>query len=237
MQNEGELDHTNLEEDCLEASSLGGGIQNVRENNQENRNIFSVPQSPTMKRKLQKSVDTSQLVTKHLKQASDVLQSLVKKPNSQQNKNVADGPELYAQLLAEKLRQLSPRNRLLLEHKIDNMVFEALIQEMDSETQGRFPRTINTVAVSSPCSSLESYISPGSTYSTHEFSHSPSSYEQSPGTTYTPHLTANHVYIQPSQSQQQNVTVPPTQSGTVLEFCSNSDQFVDGYQTGEKYNK
>ncbi|KAL4119781.1 hypothetical protein QTP88_012553 [Uroleucon formosanum] len=154
MQNEGELYHINLEEDGLEASILGGGIQNIRENTQEKRNIFSVPQSPTMKRKLQKSVDTSQLVTKHLKHASDVLQSLVKKPNSQQNKNVADGPELYEQLLAEKLRQLSPRNRLLLEHKIDNMVFEALIQEMDSETQGRFPRTINTVTVSSPCLSL-----------------------------------------------------------------------------------
>jgi len=222
MQNEGELDHTNLEEDGLEVSSLGGGIQNVREKTQENRTIFSVPQSPTMKRKLQKSVDTSLLVTKHLKQASDVLQSLVKKPNSQQNKSVSDGPELYAQLLAE-----SPRNRLLLEHKIDNMVFEAIIQEMDSETQGRFPITINTVTVSSPCSSLESYISHGSTYSTREFSHSPSSYEQSPGTTYAPHLTANHVYIQPSQSQQQNVTVPLIQSSTVLEFYSNSDQFVN----------
>jgi len=233
MQNEGDLDHINVEEDGLEASSLGdNGIQNVRrENTQENRNMFSVPQSPLMKRK-QRSVDNSQFVSKHLKQASDVLQSLVKKPNSQQNK---DGPDLYAQLLAEKLRQLSPRNRLLLEHKIDNMVFEALIQEMDSKTQGHFPRTINTV--SSPCSSLESYISPGSTYSTHEFSHSPSPYEQSPGTSYTPHLTASHAYIQPSQSQQQNVTAPQTQSGTVLEFYSNSEQFVDGNQTGEKYNK
>ncbi|KAL4104342.1 hypothetical protein QTP88_019643 [Uroleucon formosanum] len=213
MQNEGDLDHINVEEDGLEASSLGdNGIQNVRrENTQENRNMFSVPQSPLMKRK-QRSVDNSQFVSKHLKQASDVLQSLVKKPNSQQNK---DGPDLYAQLLAEKLRQLSPRNRLLLEHKIDNMVFEALIQEMDSKTQGHFPRTINTV--SSPCSSLESYISLRSTYSTHEFSHSPSPYKQYPGTSYTPHLTASHAYIQPSQSQQQNV----------LEFYSNSEQFVD----------
>jgi len=115
------------------------------------------------------------------------------------------------------------------------MVFEALIQEMDSKTQCRFPRTFNTV--SSPCSSLESYISPGSTYSTHEFSHSPSLYEQSPGTSYTTHLTDNHAYIQPSQSQQQNVTAPQTQSGTVLELYSNSEKFVDGNQTGEKYNK
>jgi len=55
--------------------------------------MFSVPQTSTMKRK-QRSVD-SPLVSKHLKQTSDVLWSLVKKPNLQKNQNVTDGPELY----------------------------------------------------------------------------------------------------------------------------------------------
>jgi len=231
MQNEGGSDHTGFEEDVLESSTLGDNeIQIAGGDTQQNMNMFSVPQTPTMKRK-QRNVD-SQLVSKHLKQASDVLQSLVKKPNVPQNQKVTDGPELFAQLLAEKLRQLSPRTRLLLEHKIDNLVFEALIQEMDSQTQNHTPRSI---IVPSPCSSLESYISPGSTYSTHQFSHTPSPYEEHTSASYTQPLTANHVYLQPSQPQHKegiNITVPHTQSSTNLGFYGNAEEFVDGNQTG-----
>lgn len=89
MQIEEGSDHTNV------VASLFGdnGIHNAWRDTQENKNMFSVPQTSTMKRK-QRSVD-SPLVSKHLKQTSDVLWSLVKKPNLQKNQNVTDGPELY----------------------------------------------------------------------------------------------------------------------------------------------
>lgn len=203
MPNEDETDQTNFDEEHLDYSHGDHRVQNT----QEDRNMFSVPQTPTMKRKQKshQSVD-SQLVSKHLKQASDVLQSLVTKPNLQQNQKVEDGPALYGQLLAEKLRQLSPRNRLLVEHKIDNLVFEAQLQQFDSVTQSNFPRI---VTVPSPCSSQESWMSIGSAYSPHQSSHTPS-----PRVFSTPPPTTNQMYTQPpiiSPSQpQQHVGISHT---------------------------
>lgn len=223
MESEVGMDHTNFDDEHLEDYSLG--IQSTERDTQRDRNMFSVPTSPTMKRKqkIHQSVD-SQLLSKHLKQASDVLQSLVKKPNLQQNQKVDDGPALYGQLLADKLRQLSPRNRLLLENKIDNLVFEAQFQELDSVTQSNFPRIITYNTISSPSSSQGSCVSieststqqnegishtsknARSTYSSHQLSHSPSPCESSPGA-YSMPSSANQVYIQPplilpSQPQQ-----------------------------------
>jgi hypothetical protein len=42
-----------------------------------------------------------------------------------------DQPALYGQLLAAKLRRLKPRSQIILQNKIDNLVFEAELNEID----------------------------------------------------------------------------------------------------------
>ncbi|RZF44206.1 hypothetical protein LSTR_LSTR003846 [Laodelphax striatellus] len=43
-----------------------------------------------------------------------------------------DTCSMYCQLLAEKLRSMSSRNRIIVQNKIDNLVFKALMEELDA---------------------------------------------------------------------------------------------------------
>lgn len=74
-------------------------------------------------------------ISKHLKQAGDALSSLV---SSKYKSKPQDSQELYGQLLAQKLKRLSHRTQIILQNKIDNLVFEAELKEIDENTSVQF---------------------------------------------------------------------------------------------------
>jgi hypothetical protein len=87
-------------------------------------------------------------VSKHLKQTSDALKTLTNKSQSQK---LQDQPALYGQLLATKLRRLKPRSKIILQNKIDNLVFEAELSEIDSANAPFVGRSLipNFIAINS----------------------------------------------------------------------------------------
>jgi hypothetical protein len=129
-------------------------------------------------------------VSKHLKQASDALTTLTNKSQSQK---LQDQPALYGQLLATKLRRLKPRNKIILQNKIDNLVFEAELSEIDSANARFVGRSLvpNFIAINS--NSPAQYSSPSSS----QFSSS-STYVPSPGP--SPNSGANDNLNMSSQS-------------------------------------
>lgn len=92
---------------------------------------FLSPKQGQENRKRRKNVDDE--IQKRMKQAADVLQILQNLPLHQEEKK--DECELYSQLLASKLRNLSAKTRIIVTNKIDNMIFEAEMQEMSSSLE------------------------------------------------------------------------------------------------------
>lgn len=86
-----------------------------------------MPQSTRHTRKLSGDfIETD--VRKHLKKASDALATL----NTSTKSQIQDAPALYGQLLVAKLRKLSHRSQIVLQNKIDNLIFEAELNEVDN---------------------------------------------------------------------------------------------------------
>lgn len=88
---------------------------------------FTFPTRASAKRHRSISPDEAN-INKHLKQASDALKTFAAKSQSQ---TLHDAPALYGNLLATKLRQMKPRTQIILQNKIDNLVFEAQLSELD----------------------------------------------------------------------------------------------------------
>ena len=125
-----------LEEQGNEPNLVRETRQDINKNPERGYTSFVLPQSaPGNKRKVGPNPVEANLA-KHLKQASDALTTLTTKS---QTKTLQDAPALYGQLLAAKLRSLSQRTQLILQNKIDNLVFEAELNEIDSSgaTGGR----------------------------------------------------------------------------------------------------
>lgn len=69
-------------------------------------------------------------VNKHLKQATNALKTLA----APQVQPPQDSFALYGQLLADKLRRLSKKNQIILQNKIDNLVFQTEFSEIENES-------------------------------------------------------------------------------------------------------
>lgn len=188
--------------------------------------------SPVNKRKLRPN-QAELSVKDHLKQATHALSTLTSKRQSQ---TLQDRPALYGQLLATKLRRLSRRTQVILQHKIDNLVFEAELSELDclndttGSSVGKFISPVSPVTNSSSCSLL---------------SHSPNNvaspspvYVNSPGPRYIASPVPGYVaspapgYVAspaPDDTNNSQANYENTQSGdaTLLTYYSNADGFLN----------
>lgn len=90
--------------------------------------LAQTPPSASTNKKA-RTIRQEDVVNKHLRHATEVLGSLRGKQQSRQVD--PDTCTLYGQLLAAKLRKLSKRNRIILQNKIDNLVYEAELNELE----------------------------------------------------------------------------------------------------------
>lgn len=160
------------------------------------------------KQKSHQSVD-SQLVSKHLKQASDVLQSLVTKPNLQQNQKVEDGPALYGHLLAEKHKVIFPE--LLL------FYLPVRLRKVGFPLGGSAYLPHQSFHIPSPCVFSTPPPTANQVYTQPPLI-SPFQPQQHEG---IPHTSKNAVFT----SKKTNVTV--LQKKSFLDFYSNAEGHVD----------
>lgn len=157
-------------------------------------------------------------VTKHLKQASAALEALSRSRAQSNQQQLEDAPALYGQLLAEKLRRLPKRNRIVLQNKIDNLVFEAELEVVDDLASGRPDSSNENISfVQTPLTSpSENYIS--SAVSSPSNAPSPVFYTSSDNPRHFPQTNYN--------SSSQEYGLPQTMT-TLSTFYSNAHKVLN----------
>lgn len=146
---EGELATTAPDED-----------NSVPKTSSEKTNIqFQKPQTSTKRKRAINN--NSAEVTNHLKAASAALQNLTNRSRQFQQ----DAAGLFGLLLAEKLRKLPITTRLVLQNKIDNLVFEAEYNENVTAVMSSNSSSASAYTIPSPQSSTATNFSPSFTQS------------------------------------------------------------------------
>lgn len=158
---------------------------------------FQKPQVTKRKRVINTG-DQEDLVSRQLRAAGTALENLTSKATQP---SAPDAPALFGQLLAEKLRRLSLRTRLVLQNKIDNLVFEAELNEILNPTNSY---TISNTPSSSPNSAFTQPPSPNLPYSDHQFSF--------PSTSSSTNVSNNNPSL--SSPFQQSSCQPPNNTTT-----------------------
>lgn len=95
---------------------------------------FALPQTPPSapKHKKARTLQQADIVQKHLKEASEVLVDLRGRQQPRPREVASDDAcTLYGQLLAAKLKKISTRNRINLQRKLDDLVYEAELNEVE----------------------------------------------------------------------------------------------------------